>query len=83
MAIQQNIFLIKEVSELILKKRMLMEISRLSLACDIGIDEKQIRRIEKGESKLPLVTLLKLFKALKIEITVLDKYLKDEDLLCS
>lgn len=79
---KQKSLVIKEISELIVKKRIELGISRLALACETSIDEKQIRRIEKGESKLPILTLLKLFKVLKIDVAILEKYLNDENLLC-
>ena len=55
--------------------------SRSSLASEAGLDEKQMRRIEKGESTLPIVTLLRVFYVLKLDIGLLNEYLKDESIL--
>jgi len=55
--------------------------TRSSLASEAGLDEKQMRRIEKGESTLPVVTLLKIFYVLNLDLELLKEYLKDESIL--
>ena len=73
--------IIKKISEEIRKKREELSMSRSSLASEAGLDEKQMRRIEKGESTLPIVTLLRVFYVLKLDIGLLNEYLKDESIL--
>lgn len=40
---------------------------------ELNTDEKHIRRIEKGESNSTIISLLKIFYVLKIDIQVLSK----------
>jgi len=73
--------IIKQISELLRKKREELSVSRSSLASEVGLDEKQLRRIEKGESYLPIVTLLKICFVLQLDIDFLKEYLKDDSIL--
>ncbi len=74
-------FVIQEISKLILKKRIEIGYSRVFVAQEIGLDEKQVRRIETGTSKLPLITVLKLFRVLDINIDVLKIYIEENSKL--
>ena len=73
--------IIKQISELIRKKREELSMSRSSLASEVGLDEKQMRRIEKGESYLPIVALLKICYVLQLDLDFLKEYIKDESIL--
>jgi len=73
--------IIKQISEKIRKRREELSMTRSSLASEAGLDEKQMRRIEKGESTLPVVTLLKIFYVLNLDLELLKEYLKDESIL--
>ena len=41
------------------------DISQLSMACDLGIEEKQLRRIEKGGQDVQYETFYKIFEYCK------------------
>ncbi len=73
--------IIIQISELIRKKREELYMSRSSLASEVGLDEKQLRRIEKGESYLPIMTILKIFFVLKLDLDLLKGYMNDESIL--
>lgn len=73
--------IIKQLSELIRKKREEMGMSSTLLASEIGVDEKQVRRIEKGESLLPIVSLLKIFYVLQLDLDLLKGYMDDDSIL--
>lgn len=55
--------------------------TRTSLASEVGLDEKQIRRIEKGESSLRLLTVMKIFYVLQLDLDVLKEYFNDDSIL--
>ena len=77
---KQQITLIK-IGDIISKHRIERGYSRLKLAIELNTDEKQIRRIENGEVNPTIITLLKVFYALKINIEVLDKIKIDDSFL--
>lgn len=66
---------------MIRKRREELSMSRSSLASEIDLDEKQVRRIENCESSLPIVTLLKIFYVLNLDLDLLKEYLKDDSIL--
>ena len=69
---KQELALIK-IGEIIKKQLLLLKISRTKLALELNTDEKHIRRIENGESNSTIISLLKIFYVLKIDIQVLSK----------
>ena len=73
--------IIEQISEQVRKRREELSMSRSFLSSEVGIDEKQMRRIERGESTLPIVTLLKIFYVLKLDVELLKEYVKDESIL--
>ncbi len=69
---QQNI--LNEIGIIIKNLRITRGYSRFQLAVEIGTDEKQIRRIENGETNPTIITLLKVLTALKSDLSIF-KYL--------
>ncbi|MDI1303672.1 MAG: helix-turn-helix transcriptional regulator [bacterium] len=47
------------------------DFSQFKLSIEIGMSENQIRRIERGESNPTVKTLIKIAKALKVDIRIL------------
>jgi transcriptional regulator with XRE-family HTH domain len=47
------------------------DFSQFKLAIEIGLSENQVGRIERGESNPTVKTLIKISKALKVDIKVL------------
>lgn len=72
---------IKLISDKLQKRRIELSISRSLLASEVGLDEKQMRRIENGESSIPIITLLKICFVLKLDISFLKEYLEDDSIL--
>ena len=73
--------IIKLISDKIRRKREELLISRSSLASEVGLDEKQLRRIENCESSISIFTLLKICYVLKLDIDFLKEYLEDDSIL--
>lgn len=65
---QQDI--LNEIGRTIKNLRINRGYSRFQLAVEIGSDEKQIRRIENGETNPTIITLLKVLYALKSDLTI-------------
>jgi len=53
----------------------------MKMAMELNTDEKQIRRIESGEVNPTIITLLKIFHFLDIDMEVLNKIKVDNSLL--
>jgi len=62
-----------KIGEIVSKHRLEQGYSRTQLAIELNTDEKQIRRIENGETNTTIITLLKVFHVLKINTEVLNK----------
>jgi len=62
-----------KIGEVVKKQRIAQGYSRTQLAIELNSDEKQIRRIENGETNPTFITLLKVFHTLKIDFDVLNK----------
>lgn len=62
-----------KIGTIIAKHRVEQGFSRTKLALELNTDEKQLRRIENGEVNPTIITLLKIFYVLKINIDVLSK----------
>lgn len=69
---------LNKIGEIIYKHRTEQGISRIKLAVELNSDEKHIRRIEKGEVNPTILTLLKIFYLLKIDIEILSKIKVDK-----
>lgn len=65
---KEEIELLKTVGEKIKQKRKQMKLSQAVLSYDANIPRNQVGRIERGEISTTIVTLLKISKALKIEL---------------
>ena len=63
-----EIELIKSVGDKIRMKRLELNLSQETLSYDANIPRNQVGRIERGEINTSITTLLKICKALKIEI---------------
>lgn len=63
-----EIELIKSVGDKIRTKRLELNLSQETLSYDANIPRNQVGRIERGEINTSITTLLKICKALKIEI---------------
>jgi DNA-binding XRE family transcriptional regulator len=63
-----EIELIKSVGDKIRMKRLELNLSQETLSYDANIPRNQVGRIERGEISTSITTLLKICKALKIEI---------------
>lgn len=63
-----EIKLLKTVGEKIKRRRKELDLSQAILSYDANIPRNQVGRIERGEINTSIVTLLKICKALKIEI---------------
>ncbi|MGQ0830007.1 MAG: helix-turn-helix domain-containing protein [Bacteroidota bacterium] len=74
---KQHIVL-KKIGVEIYKQRQKKNIPRTHLALELGIDEKQIRRIENGEVNPTILTLLKICYVLEFEISFLEKIKIDD-----
>ncbi len=73
--------IIKLISDKIRRKREELLMSRSLLASEVGLDEKQLRRIENSESSISIFTLLKICYVLKLDIDFLKEYLEDDSIL--
>ena len=67
---QNEIILI--IGRAIESRRLELKMSRTLLANEIGVDEKQVRRIEKGEVNATILSLLKICFVLKLEPSFLN-----------
>lgn len=65
---QEKIFLIK-LGQKITEFRRIQNLSKVQLAFEINTSESNIRRIEKGQVNVGIVTLLKIADALDITIS--------------
>ncbi len=65
---KEEIELLKSVGEKIKQKRKEMDLSQAVLSYDANIPRNQVGRIERGEINTTITTLLKICKALKIEL---------------
>lgn len=72
---------LEKLGEIVSKHRKQAGISRIKLAVELNSDEKQIRRIEKGEVNPTILTLFKIFFILKIDIEILSKIKIDKTFL--
>ena len=64
----EEILLVKSVGKKIRQRRAELNLSQESLSFDADIPRNQVGRIERGEISTSITTLLKICKALKIEI---------------
>jgi len=62
---------LSEIGNVIANQRITKGMSRNKLALELNTDEKQIRRIEKGEVNPTILTLLKIFTILEIDLSIL------------
>ena len=58
-----------------------MNLPRTKLALILGVDEKQIRRVENGEVNTSILTLYKMCIALNLDITFLSEIDVDETII--
>ena len=63
-----EIELVKSVGDKIRMRRLEINLSQENLSYDANIPRNQVGRIERGEISTSITTLLKICKALKIEI---------------
>ena len=64
---------LKQIGKNIKKYRVKKGLTQLDLAAECGVEESAIGRLENGNTNPTVKTLLKLSKALEIEITALVK----------
>ncbi len=65
---KEEIELLKSVGDKIKQKRKEMNLSQAILSYDANIPRNQVGRIERGEISTTITTLLKISKALKIDL---------------
>ena len=70
-----------QIGSILLKRRMELKLPRTKLALILGVDEKQIRRIENGEVNPTILTLYKMCIALDFDINFLSDINIEENFL--
>jgi transcriptional regulator with XRE-family HTH domain len=61
-----------DIGLVIFNRRKKLKVSRIKLALDMGVDEKQIRRIENGQVNCTILSLLKICVLLNIEFNMFE-----------
>jgi transcriptional regulator with XRE-family HTH domain len=69
------------IGQVLLNRRKDLNINRSKLALDLGVDEKQIRRIESGQVNFTILSLLKLCVILKIDFSMFEQIVLDEKII--
>ena len=76
-----EIQLLVQIGELIKTKRLSLSMSRSKLALDLGVDEKQLRRIENGETNPSIISIMKIFVLLDLDFSILKEFTLGNDFI--
>ena len=77
---EQNKLLV-EIGKVLIQRRSELKLPRTQLALELGVDEKQIRRIERGEVSTNILTLFKICHVLNLDIAFLSNIEIGDDIM--